>query len=245
MATNSKAQQRAADKHAASIAAATLAAQTFNANRVSLFDSARVTGAALKAALANMVARTLANTPGISPKSTARVIYGQHGACVKHEWQSPAAGGGVVAAVIMLPDFEDTAFVPRAFADELCAYTLHELAHCLFRNPAAFGRCVDRPQIKHSISIDAAKGILNAIEDVRIEAALLASGHAAGFKGVIRTLAARNVMQAKEAGCMQAFAAGARTAWGFAFAFGGRGYAPGAEGFRAALTPAHRALFDK
>jgi len=44
---------------------------------------------------------------------------------------------------------------------------------------------------------------------------------------------------------MQAFAAGDRTAWGFAFAFGGRGYAPGAEGFRAALTPAHRALFDK
>lgn len=233
------------DKHAAAVAAATLAAQTFNAERVSLFDTARVTGAALKVALQSMVERTLVATRGISPQSTARVIYATS-ACVQHRWDgNDKQGRRVVNAVIMLPDFDDVSLVPRAFADEMTAYTLHELAHCLFTNPRAFSNGVLILARDHNISQDDAKGIFNAIEDVRIEAALLASGYAAGFRGVIRTLAARNVMEAKARGCMHAFAAGDRTAWGFAFAFGARGYAPGAEGFRAALTPAHQVIYDR
>jgi hypothetical protein len=144
--------------------AAVIAAATFG--RTSLFDTARVSGAALKAALRDAAQRIVLSTPGIAPNCAVSVVFAGEGAYVAHSWRSVnKARELVVDAAVFLPDVDDVAMVPRALADEMLAMLLHELAHAFFTNDRDFKFQIYALAQRHQIDPSQVKDLLNAIED--------------------------------------------------------------------------------
>lgn len=232
------------------IASAARVTQAFGQRPI--FDAPRVPAEAVRRAVQGMIERTWATIPHVRPigATSIRVAFLGTRAFTVHVWENIAAGPVLtVRGVITLPALGIDSHVPRSVADSYVAYALHELAHWMFTNPEAWR--YQQRNIKHRLALQGFKvsdrfvhSTLNALEDVRIEARLIAAGYAAGFGHIVRALLASIAAEAFDDGVERDLAAGDARAFPFALAYGLRGYVDGGARLVEALPADLRAVYD-
>jgi hypothetical protein len=180
-------------QRAAAIIANTRAAAIFG--DAPLFDAPRVQPAALKAAVLDVIARTWNTLPHVAPMRATDIViqYVGRTAFTRHEWQHDAKGRLHVTGAVNLPALPASGTMSRAQANEYLGYILHEVCgHWLHTNPNAWATACSvyassTFRNEHvGISPEYARNVLNALEDVRIERALIASGMVRGAAQCLR-----------------------------------------------------------
>ena len=89
---------------------------------------------------------------------------------------------GVLSATVILPAIDETVEVSQAFFNDLIGYVLHELGHAWFTDNAPWDDAV----ATHGKVLG---GIVNALEDVREEDAVIRSGYADNARALFVQLA--------------------------------------------------------
>jgi len=209
----------------------------------SLFTGrSRLTVFALQRGVSEMVRRVYATVPNVAPMSAQtpqiKLTYIGETACARYTWDRKN-GKHYAAGVINLPAMgmhDDR--ITRNVADQSTGYVLHEMGHFLLTPLDVFSRAIYAAAAAHCVSQDFAKGVINSLEDVAIERALIGHGYAPGAGEMLRRLLEKSVADVPA----QAF--GTMSAFPVTLAFGLRAYAPSARVLVDALPPALREIYD-
>ena len=204
---------------------------------------AHITADQWKAAALTAFRRTLSDLTGVKLFKINTSLHG-HRTTAAVSWritEDPKTGKpGALDVQLFLPVMRPGVRLTRRDADALAGYWVHEACHVLFSDMVAWRNACQRS--------DAFRHVVNALEDVRIEKALLDAAKVPGASAVLHAIVERACWPSDVP--VTPATVNAKAGLAGLLAYLGRARCNGftlsrAAAMQAALTPANRALVDR